>query len=98
MRQYLLNKGELPETPLVTAMAIAAHTDAHRQRGVNQIEAGSRTARHAHRRPGRPPHGRARVEHPVEGPTTMRWAHACASMPSSFRAGSSSQRSVSGWR
>ncbi len=37
MRQYLLNKGELPETPLVTAMAIAAHTDAHRQRGVNQI-------------------------------------------------------------
>jgi WS/DGAT/MGAT family acyltransferase len=37
MRRYLLEKGELPEKSLVTAMAIAVHTDSERQHGVNQI-------------------------------------------------------------
>ncbi len=37
MRRYLLEKGELPEKPLVTAMAIAVHTDSERQHGVNKV-------------------------------------------------------------
>jgi len=37
MRRYLLEKCELPEKSLVTAMAIAVHTDSERQHGVNQI-------------------------------------------------------------
>ena len=37
MRRYLLEKGDLPEKPLVTAMAIALHTDSERQHGVNKI-------------------------------------------------------------
>jgi diacylglycerol O-acyltransferase / wax synthase len=37
MRRYLLERGELPEKSLVTAMAIAVHTDSERQHGVNQI-------------------------------------------------------------
>ena len=37
MRRYLLEKGELPETPLVTAMAIAVQTDPDHRRGTNQI-------------------------------------------------------------
>ncbi len=36
MRRYLLEKGELPETSLVTAIAIAVHTDPDRH-GANQI-------------------------------------------------------------
>jgi diacylglycerol O-acyltransferase / wax synthase len=36
MRRYLLEKDELPDTSLVTGMAIAMHTDADR-RGANQI-------------------------------------------------------------
>jgi len=37
LRRYLLEKGELPESPVVTVMAIAEHTDPDRQRGANQI-------------------------------------------------------------
>jgi len=37
MRRYLLAKGQLPKTSLVTAMAITMHTDDGPQRGVNQI-------------------------------------------------------------
>jgi diacylglycerol O-acyltransferase len=37
LRRYLLEKGELPESPLVTAMPIAVHTDPDRQHGVNQF-------------------------------------------------------------
>ena len=36
LRRYLLDKGELPESSLVTVMAIAVHTDRH-QHGANQI-------------------------------------------------------------
>jgi diacylglycerol O-acyltransferase len=37
IRRYLLEKGELPESPVLSAMAIAEHIDADRQRGTNQI-------------------------------------------------------------
>ena len=37
MRQYLLEKDELPEKSLVTAMAISLHTDSEPRHGVNQI-------------------------------------------------------------
>ena len=37
LRRYLLQKGELPESSLVTVMAIAVHTDSERQHGANQI-------------------------------------------------------------
>jgi diacylglycerol O-acyltransferase len=38
LRRYLLDKGELPESSLVTAMAIAVHADSDRhQHGANQI-------------------------------------------------------------
>ncbi len=37
MRRYLLDRDELPEKSLVTAMAISLHTDSERRHGVNQI-------------------------------------------------------------
>ncbi len=37
MRRYLLEKDELPEQSLVTAMAISLHTGSERRHGVNQI-------------------------------------------------------------
>jgi diacylglycerol O-acyltransferase / wax synthase len=37
MRRYLLDREELPDKSLVTAMAISLHTDSERRRGVNQI-------------------------------------------------------------
>jgi len=37
MRRYLLDKGELPDKPLVTAMAVSVHSGSETKRGVNQI-------------------------------------------------------------
>lgn len=37
LRRYLLDKGELPESPLMTVMAVSEHTDPDHEHGVNQI-------------------------------------------------------------